>query len=357
MYNGTCNISDYDYECDNNFVFPNGDFIRLFIFIVIIISLILNSFIIYIICSHRRKRVFSFSGSITLIILIVNFFHKASYLFNWVIKNDKTEIELEPDKIPKNIGILLIGNPSNFDYCIFQGASLIFFSISQDIFINIFLGFINSEEKRKKTLFTIILLFAGIIFPLFFTFIFVQMDIIGINEKFCHITKYKFNINDTETNTIEYMKEENYNFYKIFIYIIKVINFLVTLFYIIRAIIEVRNSDKKDKKKILIISSLSVVITACLFLLIQIIFKTLFFISDYEEKLMNLYLILNSLDCIFLPLAFSFKHNIFIYYFCCCCRSKFFSNDNNENDTTIKEIDVDALLPPNKKKTKGFIEE
>ena len=352
MLNGTCNISNYDYVCNNNFVLPNGDYIRLIIFIVIIISFILNVFIIYIICSNRRKRDFSFSGSLTLIILISNFLHKVSYLINWVIKNENTEIELEPDKTPKNVGVLLFGNPSNFNTCVIQGASLIFFSISQDILINIFFGFINSEGKEKKTLFKILLFFAGLIFPLSFTLIFYNLDIIGINEKFCHITKYKFDIDDT--NAIEYMEEENYNFYKIFIFIMKGINFVVTLFYIIRAIKYIQNSDKKDKKRERLISSLSVVFIACIFLLIEIIFKTLFFISDFEEKLITIYLILNSLDCIFLPLAFSIKHYIFVYL-CCCCRIKIFSNNNNENESSIKEIEVD-LLPPNKKKLKDLYE-
>ena len=354
MLNGTngtndkCNILNYDYICNNNFILPNSEYIRLIIFIIIIFSLILNAFIVFIICSNRRRREFSLSGSLTLIILIVNFCHRGSYLINWVIKDKKYEIELEPDKTLKNVGVLLFGNPSNFNICIIQGATLIFLSICQDIFINIFFGFINSEGKEKKVLFKILLLFAGVIFPLVFTLLLVDMDIIGINEKFCHIIKYKFHIDNTKNNKIEYMKEENYNFYKIFIFIIRGINFLVTLFYIIRAIKYIINSDKKDRKRERLISSLPVVIIASFFLLIEIIFKSLFFISDFEEELMTIYLILNTLDSIFLPLSFAIKHNFFVY-FCCCCRSKIISNNNNENEASIQEIEVDGLLPQNKK--------
>ena len=63
---------------------------------------------------------------------------------------------------------------------------------------------------------------------------------------------------------------------------------------------------------------------------------------------MTIYLILNTLDSIFLPLSFAIKHNFFVY-FCCCCRSKIISNNNNENEASIQEIEVDGLLPQNKK--------
>ena len=351
MLNGACNISNYEYDCDFNFFLPNYDYSRLFIIIFIGISLILNVFIVYIICGNRRNRDFSLSGSLTLIILFVNFCHKVMYLFNWVIKNDNTEIELETDKSRKNVGALLFGNPSNFGKCKIQGMFLIFFSISQDILINIFCGFINSEVKEKKALFKILLFFAGFIFPGAVAVCFYGVELIGINEKFCHISKYTFNIDNTNNNIIEYNEEEYYGFYKAIIFFIRGINFIITLLYIIRAIKYIKNSDKKDKKRERLISSLSVVVIACLSLLIEIIFKILFFInSDFEETiLMTIYLLLNSLDCILLPLAFSIKHYIFIYLCCCCLRNNILSNNNNDNDTSLKEIEIEDILPPNKK--------
>ena len=346
MLNGTCNISNYEYDCDFIFIVPDGDYSRLVIFIFIVISFILNVFIVYIICGNRRNRDFSLSGSLTLIILIVNFCHKASYLINWVIKNKNTKVKLEPDKSPKNVGLLLFGNPLQFKPCRFQGLFLIFFSISQDILINIFCGFINSELKEKKALFTILLVFAGFIFPLCVAFCFYGLEIIGINEKFCHISKYTFNLENINNN--EYIEEEYYNFYKAIIFLIRGINFVITLLYIIRAIkYIIKNNNKKDKKRERLISSLSVVIIACFSLFIEIIFKIVFISSDFEEEFIVIYLILNSLDCILLPFAFSIKHNIFLYLCSCCLRSSFLAN--NENDTSIKEIEFDDLLPPNKK--------
>lgn len=343
MFNGKCNISNYDYACNNNFFLPNGDFIRLIIFIIIIISFILNVFIIYIICGNRRKRDFSLSGSLTLIILIVNFLHKASYLINWVIKNEYSKVKLDPEKPPKKVGLLLFGNSSNFHSCRIQGLLLIFLSISQDILINIFCGFIHSEIKEKKALFTILLVFAGFIFPLCVAFCFYGLDIIGINEKFCYISKYAFNTD----NNKEYIEEDNYIFYMIIIILIRGINLAITLFYIVKAIKYIKNNDKKDKNRERLISSLSVVIIASFTLLIEIIFKILFIISDFEENFMDIYLILNSLDCILLPFAFSIKHNIFLYFCSCCVRSSY--SNTNENDTSLKEIEFDDLLPQNKK--------
>ena len=142
-------------------------------------------------------------------------------------------------------------------------------------------------------------------------FIFYSIDIVGINEKYCYISKYSF-YNDTNNNIFEYVEEENYNFYKAIIFFIRGINLIITLYYIIKAIKYIKNNDKKDKKRERLISSLSVVIITCFSLLIEIIFKTLFFINpDFEETiLMTIYLYLNSLDCFLLPFAFSTKHII-----------------------------------------------
>ena len=131
------NITNNDPNINFNFFLADGDFYRLIIIIFIIVSFLLNIIIIFIICCcYGKKRVFSFSGTLTLIILIVNLLHISSYLINWVIKKEGT-----------NQISLLYGSGNA---CIFQGFLLIFLSMSQDIIVNIFFAFINSGEKEKN---------------------------------------------------------------------------------------------------------------------------------------------------------------------------------------------------------------
>ena len=68
-------------------------------------------------------------------ILIVNFIHSSSYLFNYMryVKNDYYEFSLDENHKNKkyHIGGLLIGNPKNKEWvCLLQGYLMIFSSLS-----------------------------------------------------------------------------------------------------------------------------------------------------------------------------------------------------------------------------------
>ena len=332
--------------------FGINDVTRLIILIFIFISLILNIIIVTILIKRKKsnkKSVFSLSGILTLNILIVNFLHTISYIFNWVIKNDTTEFH-KPNKIPINVGGLLVGNPSNYKPCLLQGFLLIFFSMSQDFIINIFFAFVNMDGKEKRFIFILVILIAGYIFPFCITLIYSNLKLIGINEKVCYIAKYSYKIDD-KTGEVQYFPEKNYNYFKAIIFSIRGLNLILTLFFIIRAIRYIQRSEKKDRKADKLISSLPVISVAFFTLSIYLIFRIVFFVdSRLEEKYMDIYLLLNSVDAVLLPIVFFINHGIY-RYFCCCCPEIRYESDNYDNDTSIKdEIILENIIPKDEKK-------
>ena len=83
-------------------------------------------------------------------ILIINFVHTFSYLYEWILQNVNNNSSLyidnngikcvEPDcknSDYNRIGGLLVGNMDNMAACKTQAFFLVFSSLSQDIIINI----------------------------------------------------------------------------------------------------------------------------------------------------------------------------------------------------------------------------
>ena len=354
--NNGSRIVDRNYDLfELKYFFGINDMTRLIILIFIFISLILNIIIVTILIKRKKankKGVFSLSGILTLNILIVNFLHTTSYIFNWVIKNDETEFH-KPNKRPINVGGLLVGNPSNFKPCFLQGFLLIFFSMSQDFIINIFFAFVNMDGKEKRFIFILVILIAGYIFPFCITLIYSNLKLIGINEKVCYIAKYSYKIDD-KTGEVQYFPEKNYNYFKAIIFSIRGLNLILTLFFIIRAIRYIQRSEKKDRKADKLISSLPVISVAFFTLSIYLIFRIVFFVdSRLEEKYMDIYLLLNSVDAVLLPIVFFINHGIY-RYFCCCCPEINYESDNYDNDTSIKdEIILENIILKDEKKENG----
>lgn len=345
---------DYDFGSAKIFFGFEDDWTRLIIIIFIILSLAIDIIITIILFFYKKKKEFSLSGVATLNILYVNFFRTFLYGFNWVIKNKETEAIIEPNKSPINVGALLFGNPTDFGLCSFQGFFLILLTLSQDIIVNIFLAFVNLEGKEKKHLFILILLVAAYIFPASISIIFYHFDIIGINEKVCNISKYTFTIKD-DSEKVEYNIETNYIIYKAIIFSFRLLNFIITLVFIIRACKYISEAKEKldDKKKEKLISALPVVIITFFTLFVFLIFRILCFIdSEIEEKYFGVYLVLNTVDSILLPLSFAITHEIYRYFLCCC--TMFISEPANENDSTFE---IDEYLPPGKKQQNELYEQ
>lgn len=348
---------DYDYFSTKNFFGGNDDLTRLIIMVFILVSFILNIIIIYVLSFYKNKRDFSLSGLLTLNLLVVNFLHILTYIFDWVIKNDEIKNERELISPDLEIGALLKGNPSSLGFCKFQGFFLIFLSLSQDIIVIIFFAFIKIEGKGKKYLASIILIFSGYIFPLCITLIFLHFDIIGINEKFCYISKYSFDIDDKH-NIVSYEEEEHYKSYKGIIFAIRSFSFIIIILFIIRACRYTKRSEKSDKINQKLKNSLPIFLISFFTLCVDIIFKSMSLIDeDLEEKYIEIYIIANSVDSILLPLAFSIEHKIYIYI-CCCCKTRnyeFYSS--NENELSIKDPDIDQLIPENKNNPKEMTDQ
>jgi hypothetical protein len=280
----------------------------------------------------------SFSGIITCNILIINFFHTFSYIFNWVIKKNETETIINNSSF--NVGALLIGNPSNFILCSIQGCSLIVFSLCQEYLINLLLGYIIWNGKKNKPIFILIFVLLGYIFPVCFVVLFDLYGFIGINEKYCYFAKYNYDIDSVKGSVIY---KNNYNSYficQIVFFIFRSLNFIMTIFFLIKIYYKYK-TENDDEKKETLISSLPTAIVICLTSCIEIVFRIIFMVSEENEsKYIGLYLILNTIDSFLLPLSFIIVYKLYQFLF---CRDD--ENKNNDLDASFQ----DSLLPEEQK--------
>jgi hypothetical protein len=334
------NAVDINYSTASVF-FGISDCYRLVVNILAIISFVLNSIVMFVTCNQKKDKVYSLSGILTWNILIFNFLHTCSYIINWF-----TKFETEKEGI--NIGYLLF----NTAFCKIQAFCLIFFSISQDFLMNILFSYVIFEEKNRKYLFSFILGFAGYIFPFMVTIFYSRLDILGIDEQYCYISKYFFLEDQIESGKeIEYITKHNisyYIYYKLIIAMIRGINFFITFFFIIKAIKYIKRNEtskKEEKKKInkkkeRIRSFLPLVVIGFTVLFFYLVFEIISIIkSEFGATRTRIYLIINSIESVLLPFAFSYKHNIYIYLF--CSRNLGYAKNINENDNSFE---VDPFL-------------
>ena len=150
--------------------FGFDDGIRLIQIIYIIISFILNLIIFVILCKRKNKK-YSIALQLNSNLLIINFIHTFAYLLNWVVKFDQAHKIWDNGK-SYDIGGLLIGNPKNhFGMCLTQGFLLIFSSMSQDMFINIFFYIINKSSIITKKNLTLLCYSLGYFCPFLYALI------------------------------------------------------------------------------------------------------------------------------------------------------------------------------------------
>ena len=357
IINNTIEDPNYDFMNASNFFTGSDDSFRLVIIIYIFISFLLNSVILFTICSYKRRKEFSITGLLTWNILLINFFHTLFYMLNWLIKNELTETILDNGQ-SVNIGGLLLGNPNNFGICKIQAFFLITLSISQDIIINIFFVHISLKGKKANShFFTLTLIIAGYIFPSGLSVIFYHLDILGISDKFCYFSKYSFNISQ---NKVEYFKYGKYKLFLAIIFLIRLLNFMLNFILFFRGIRYIKKG-KSERKRAKIKSGLPVIAVTTFTLIIDLLYKFLSIIdSDLENYLVGVYLIINTADSILLPLAFSVEHHIYSYYMylCCSINTKYFNNNNNstDNETTIKDFDINKTTNDRKNKEEESIE-
>ena len=291
------------------------DAIRLIIMIYIFLSFLLNLFIFFTIFYYKKNKQMSFSGIITCNILIINFLHALSYIFNWVFKNNETIVKIEDKMV--NVGALLTSNPSSFGFCSTQGSLLIFSSICQEFLNNLLLGYIIWDGKQNKPIFILIFILLGYIFPASFAILLLVTGFIGINEKYCHFAKYKYKYDIELTGLINYFKNSDYNTCQLVFIFLRSLNFIITIFFLIKSIIYIYKTKYKDDKKEALISSFPTTFVIFFTSCIEIIFRIIFISSpDSESNLIGLYLILNTIDSLLLPLLFIIIYKLYQFWFC-----------------------------------------
>ena len=295
-YNDDIYDPNYSIFTAYNF-FIGGDYVRVIILIYILISTLLNLIIIVAIIIAKKK--LSFASKITLSIILINYIHTFSYIFQWVVKiPGKTASIGKSTKNETAIGFLLAGNPNNMKACKAQAFCLISSSISQDLLINIFFFLIN-KSKLPNTVFiwSAILIFAFIL-PFAFTLFLLLNGALGINDNFCYINKY--NYNPAKENKYEIYT--GLRFFMILLYGFRTINLLLSLcmfFKIIRYVIS-------KKLKLSYIFKMSFILMVQLITIsIGIVYHIFSRFSRYfTANFSGPYLILNTIDGVLFPLSF-----------------------------------------------------
>jgi hypothetical protein len=227
-----------------NKYFFKGDKIRAAIIAFIIISFVFNilyliSFISILKKQSKKKIYLILMGNI----LLINFIHTFSYLYEWILQNVDNNKSLyiddngikctEPDcdnSSYNEIGGLLIGNMDNMTACKAQAFFLVFSSLSQDIIINIFFYLINKTTKLKTRKIILFLILAGYAFPILFSIIYLVINAFGLNDKFCFIKKFNFDkeIDLTKENQTKYKLDKKFIPLICLFYLVRIINIVIS---------------------------------------------------------------------------------------------------------------------------------
>ena len=296
IYNDDIEDPNYSIFTAYNF-FIGGDYVRVIILLYILFSTLLNLIIIVAVIISKKK--LSFVSKITLNIILINYIHTFSYIFEWVIKiPGKTKSIGKSSNSDSVVGLLLAGNPNNMKACKAQAFCLISSSISQDLLINIFFFLINkSKIPNTVYIWSAILIFAFIL-PFAFTLFLLLNGALGINDRFCYINKY--NYNPEKKNKYEIYS--GLRFYMILLYGFRTINLLLSLCMLFKVIIYVISS----KLKITYIFKMSFILMVQLITIsIGIVYHIFSRFSRYfSANFSGPYLILNTIDGVLFPLSF-----------------------------------------------------
>ena len=339
----TMNILIGNYNFDVSKYFFNADIFRLIIIIFIIISFIVN--VLYFITSLKTKfknEVLQIKLIFTKNILFINFLHKFSYLYEWVLQNVDNEsslyankdngeigtIENKDDKNYFRIGGLLVGNMYKMEACKAQGFFLVFTSLSQDILILILFYMINKSTRLSKAK-TCIFLSVGYLCSFIISIIYLSVNGLGLNDKYCFIKKFIFD---------EKQLDKPYQMHSYFILMI-IIYYLIRLIFIIISsillykIVQYIKKNEYGKGYLIRLSS---------FLLLQI-FSIAFGImyriggminEKFSRDFVDIFLIVNNLDALVFPLFSFFSNNMYLNL---CGKKK---NDELENVFMLQDNDV-----------------
>lgn len=339
----TENIQIGNYNFDVSKYFFNADIFRLIIIIFIIISFIVN--VLYFITSLKTKfkdEILQINLILTRNILFINFLHKFSYLYEWVLQNVDNEsslyankdngeigtIENKDDKNYFRIGGLLVGNMYKMEACKAQGFFLVFTSLSQDILILILFYMINKSTRLSKAK-TCIFLSVGYLCSFIISIIYLSVNGLGLNDKYCFIKKFIF---DEKQLDKPYQMNSNFILMIIFYYLIRLI-FIIISSILLYKIVQYIKKNEYGKGYLIRLSS---------FLLLQI-FSIAFGImyriggminEKFSRDFVDIFLIVNNLDALVFPLFSFFSNNMYLNL---CGKKK---NDELENVFMLQDNDV-----------------
>ena len=287
-------------SCENielniiNFLFLSSE--RAIVLFFCLISFILNIIIIISICLAKNKKI-SIVVRITGSILLVNFINIFSYSLQWVRCFNKNGDNY-------SIG-LLVEKAGKFYACNIQSFILLLSALSQDYLIILFF-FVVNKNRVIKILHINIFIILSVIFPFIISMILALLKAFGVNEDFCYLKKYEYK----EGNNFKYYN--NYKVYFYFIYSLRVINFIISIFLLIN----ITKYIIKEKSISYIINKLSMLLIQLFKLFIIISYRILnYYLDNIPVSLRKIYIILSTIDGLLLPLAFSYSNEIF-YNFC-----------------------------------------
>ena len=323
---------------DDNYSY---DIVRIIKLLYILISFILNLLIVIFLIIRKKKK-FSIALILTGNILIINFIHTFSYSFEWILKEEDDNHSM-PLYIMKNgtvlnnntnidsdyyqVGGLLIGNPNNFGVCNFQGFSLIFSALAQDVLIIIFFYIINLPNAPTKIKMRLFIVF-GYFFPLVVAFIYLAIDGIGLNDKYCYIKKFDFekvkncsiifsNGDYTDYNTCNVKYEFTKTKFRLLVnilYGLRTINLFVSSLFLYKIIQYVRLNKLKN---MYILKLSAILIVQAITILLGLIYRIGSSIDEhFSRKLSSIFLCLNTLDGILFPLSYSLSNGVYRILFC-----------------------------------------
>jgi len=327
--NWESNVTNPDYSLINAKHFFGGtDPIRIVIIIYIFLSLIFNTInlIVFFITMKRAERKIPLAIWVLIAALIVNFIHTFTYFFEWVIKEEvgTTYVIIEGTNV--EVGGLLTGNPNHIFSCDLQGFLLISSSISQDFLINIFFFMVSTSKEIKEKYIKIAFIVLGVAFPFIFTLILELTGSLGINDEFCYVKKFGYEI---ENNTVSYYKYTYFQSVVIVVYSIRVINLVATAIFLKKIISYIRS---RKESKMYLFKSIFIPMIQLFTITIGVLYRVINLSSPKASvSLAAPYLILNTSDGVLFPVGFFLQNNIWEYL-----KKLFSSNKPEEKENLIE---------------------
>ena len=295
-YNDTYNdnIDDPDYSIFSAYnFFVGGDYVRVIILLYIFFSFFFG--LIIIVSIYISKKKLSFASKITLSIIVINFIHTSTYIFQWVVKIPGKTFTIEDETV---VGFLLVGNPNNMAACHAQAFLLISSSISQDFLINIFFYLINKSKLPNIVHIWLAVIILAFVLPLAFTLFLLLVGALGINDRFCYVNKYIY-VNKREG---PYELYEYFKFFVTVVYSIRAINLFFSLYVFIKIIRYVMN---KKLKLTYVFKMAFILFVQLVTITIGIIYRISSYVSKkFSANFSGAYLILNTMDGVLFPLSF-----------------------------------------------------